>query len=297
MLTAVCVVLSGLTFSSSFLLDTNSSFTALTSKEFDQLLDLIVDEKKSRYQLEHYIGVLENKYKELEVSVHNLTAKYKDCEQRVGLLDSKLKQINISVHNITTENKALSAQTKDSEQHIAILETEYKEINGSVKNLTLDNLALRVAGVKLMTSIHNLTTLLAKYNDQNVGFTVYSPDKSSGTTLLKFNSVLYNSGNGYNLTTGKFVCQVPGLYLFMATIIKTNGPREEASCYIGVNNANILRVLANSYNLHDVSPSGTNMLVKHLATGDVVSLNDCNGVSNMYTYSSFSGVLISPDMI
>ena len=81
----------------------------------------------------------------------------------------------------------------------------------------------------------------------------------------------------------------------MATIIKTSDDSTEASCYIGVNNASILRVLANSYNDHGPYPSGTNMLVKHLAIGDVVSLNGCNGVSNMYTYSSFSGVLISPD--
>ena len=161
MLTAVFLVLSVLTFSSSFLLDTNSSFTALTSKEFDQLLDLIVDEKKSRYQLEHYVGILENKYKELEVSVNNLTAenlallaKYKDSEQRVGLLENTIKELNLSV---TTENKVLSAQNKDSEQHIGILENRYKELN-----LTLDNLAFRVAGVELKNSIHNRTTSSAK---------------------------------------------------------------------------------------------------------------------------------------
>ena len=135
---------------------------------------------------------------------------------------------------------------------------------------------------------------------QNVGFTVYNPGTSSDitrTALLKFSSLLYNSGNSFNLTTGLFVCRVPGLYLFSATIIKIGSSSNEASCYIGINNTNILRVLANSYNDHDPYPSGTNMLVKHLVIGDVVFLAGCNGVSHMDSSSSFSGVLVSPDMV
>lgn len=158
-------------------------------------------------------------------------------------------------------------------------------------------MAFRVAGVELKNSIHNRTTSSAKNMSQNVGFTVNSPDTSSDTALLKFTSLLYNSGNSYSLTTGKFVCRVPGLYLFSATIIKFMGSSNEASCYIDINNSMILRVLANSNNDHDPYPSGTNMLVKHLVIGDVVSLAGCDGVSHMYPSSSFSGVLVSPDMV
>ena len=97
------------------------------------------------------------------------------------------------------------------------------------------------------------------------------------------------------MATGKFVCQHPGMYIFTATVFRNAGSTE-ASCYIHVNGSKKLRVFANDYDAGSGYTSGSGTLVIHLRAGDDVHLGDCSA-TDMYYESSFSGVLVQPDVI
>ena len=125
-----------------------------------------------------------------------------------------------------------------------------------------------------------------------VGFTVYSPDTSSSSPL-RFRIVVSNTLNGYNATSGKFTCQIPGLYLFTMMVLRDSGYAYNSYCYIYVNGINSM-IEADAYGVSAAYPSSTNTLVRHLNKGDAVYLV-CSYVTYMKAYSSFSGVLIQPD--
>ena len=94
-------------------------------------------------------------------------------------------------------------------------------------------------------------------------------------------------------TTGKFVCQYPGLYLFTAAITRMTGVRD-AYCFICVKGRRHIVTTDHDGDRHGI-PSGSNTLVEHLDSGEEVYLSYCSGVGHMHQFSSFSGVLIRPD--
>ena len=119
------IIFSFMTMTESFLLDTNSSLTALTSKEFDQLLDMIMKEEKARHQLEHYVAILEDKYKEQDANIHNLTSentqlksKNKALEASVTSLTSSRKEMNREIQNLTTTIHTLQNDFKTYQNNV-----------------------------------------------------------------------------------------------------------------------------------------------------------------------------------
>ena len=127
-------------------------------------------------------------------------------------------------------------------------------------------------------------------SDHPVGFTVTQPNTSSGNNLT-FNKLLYNTGNGYDTTSGVFECQFPGIYLFSVTIVGNPSSGEE-SCEMFLNGTFQLKALANG---DDGYHSGSTELVRHLSIGDQIYLASCGNIAYLHPYSSFSGVLIHPD--
>ena len=121
---------------------------------------------------------------------------------------------------------------------------------------------------------------------------MYYPNTSSSNPL-RFRTVVSNTLNGYNATSGKFTCQIPGLYLFTMMIMRYNVFTGNSFCDINVNGSNSL-IEAYAYGPSAAYPSSTNTLVRHLNKGDTVYLH-CVNVAYMSRYSSFSGVLIQPD--
>ena len=121
---------------------------------------------------------------------------------------------------------------------------------------------------------------------------MFGPDTSSSNPL-RFNNVVSNALNGYNATSGKFTCQIPGLYLFTMMVMRSNGHTGDSYCYIYVNDGNT-NVIAEAYESSSAYPSSTNTLVSHLNKGETVYLR-CYNVAHMSSISSFSGVLIQPD--
>ena len=121
---------------------------------------------------------------------------------------------------------------------------------------------------------------------------MFGPDTSSSNPL-RFRNVVSNILNGYNATSGKFTCQIPGLYLFTVMIMRGSGHTEGSFCFIYVNGVDT-NVIVEAYGPTFAYPSSTNTLVRHLNKGDTVYLN-CGYVALMSMYNSFSGVLIQPD--
>ena len=118
------------------------------------------------------------------------------------------------------------------------------------------------------------------------------PDTSSSNPL-RFRNVVSNTLNGYNATSGKFTCQIPGLYLFTMMIMRNSGHAFNSYCPIFVNGGHS-GIEADADGISAESPSSTNTLVRHLNKGDAVYLV-CDFATNLRSYSSFSGVLIQPD--
>ena len=107
--------------------------------------------------------------------------------------------------------------------------------------------------------------------------------------------VKYNSGDHYNISSGRFTCVYSGVYMFSLNLYKDRSA-VGAWCWIRKNGA--YQVIATA-EPKDSAPEGWNegsgSFVTHLAKGDYVDLGECTPASSIYHYSSFSGTLIQPD--
>ena len=138
--------------------------------------------------------------------------------------------------------------------------------------------------------------MLISVSGLNVGFEVHNPknESISFNSPLVFKTVDYNSGNSYNVSTGKFICRYPGLYFFTPTITRKPGI-SQSYCSITVNGKRLVYTVGAGGDLTGYR-SGTTTLVQHLNIGDEVYLSEWDGVYHMYFDSQFSGVLIQPDL-
>ena len=126
-----------------------------------------------------------------------------------------------------------------------------------------------------------------------VGFTARSPDTSkSNNSLIIFSRIETNVGDGYNEKTGKFRCKIPGLYFFIAVILRNLGSTSYSYCHIRVNDKNTVFAYAHSKDSNE-HPSGAAHLSVQLKEEDEVYLGNCHGVDRIDGGSHFSGFMIS----
>ena len=129
----------------------------------------------------------------------------------------------------------------------------------------------------------------------HVGFTVDYPVAGHYSGTVRFNNVLTNVGNRYNSTTGKFTCDVPGIYYFSLVVYKT-ARADLASCFIRKNHHNTIEAFSNPVPMDDGGYfEASTSVVLDLAHGDTVDLAGCTHPSTMEWLTSFSGFLVSPD--
>ena len=125
-----------------------------------------------------------------------------------------------------------------------------------------------------------------------VGFTVTDPVAANGQGILAFSTIITNSDDDYSLSTGKFTCKHPGLYLFSMTLVRDSGFRDIFWCYFYLNDVDT-GIEADAYGDDFGYPWATNIMVTHLVLGDTIHLY-CHDMQYM-CYATFSGVLIQPD--
>ncbi|XP_071943969.1 uncharacterized protein [Antedon mediterranea] len=110
---------------------------------------------------------------------------------------------------------------------------------------------------------------------------------------MKYNSIITNVGNHYNKNTGKFVCAIPGVYVFQVTSRKSNGNSQSVSTKIMKNGSFQITTISES----DYNDSASTMVVLDLISGDEVWTQPYSTTSNYYYSSSyghcsFSGFLL-----
>lgn len=126
----------------------------------------------------------------------------------------------------------------------------------------------------------------------HVGFTVgVSYGKSSWSkSILKFNHVVTNTGNGYSTITGKFTAPRDGTYVFFLTVVSyyKNGIE------LDIVHDNVKKVKTHSSSSASYQ-TGTNMVVLVLDKGDSVWVARFSG-SGYHGWAvpitSFSGFLL-----
>ncbi|XP_071158927.1 uncharacterized protein [Mytilus edulis] len=133
-----------------------------------------------------------------------------------------------------------------------------------------------------------------------VAFSVYlDHDTDSGAQqVLKYNRIITNEGNGYNVHTGSFTCPESGMYLLFFSIGERGDTIPKgAYIYLMVNSVNVIDAAVDSYhNAQDLQ--GGNTVIIRLKAGDVVFTEVAVGGhsegSTGLRLTSFSGVLLYP---
>ena len=114
---------------------------------------------------------------------------------------------------------------------------------------------------------------------------------------IRFTRKVTDPGDHYNTTSGEFVAEYSGLYVFVLNVYSAGGKRM-AWCFIRKNGANMMN--AESYvssSLAGNNFGSSNTAVLQLDKGDIVDLGECT-VFNTFKQgwqTSFSGFLLQEE--
>ena len=126
-------------------------------------------------------------------------------------------------------------------------------------------------------------------------FTAYGVSTINDSSSIRFPNVYFNMGNDYNVTSGEFLCRIPGAYWFSVRLNKINKRANEVRCNMMVNGRAKIRFYTPNEDADHSSASAT--AGYHLSRDDRVNIGQCGGgehvFSGLETY--FSGILVTPD--
>ncbi|EPY75887.1 complement component 1, q subcomponent-like protein [Camelus ferus] len=129
-----------------------------------------------------------------------------------------------------------------------------------------------------------------------IAFYVGLKSPHEGYEVLKFDDVVTNLGNHYDPTTGKFSCQVRGIYFFTYHILMRGG--DGTSMWADLCKNGQVRASAIAQDADQNYDYASNSVVLHLDSGDEVYVKLDGGKAhggNNNKYSTFSGFLLYPD--
>ena len=131
-----------------------------------------------------------------------------------------------------------------------------------------------------------------------VGFTVYfsaDPSPDFGVHgILRFNHLVINAANGYDVITGIFTSPVSGLHVFHLTVMSVNGGRS-VSFSIVKNGAALDDAYANGGSEHN--DQGASLVTVHLQRGEKVWAQQSYGATVVRggSLTVFSGFMAQAD--
>jgi len=127
-------------------------------------------------------------------------------------------------------------------------------------------------------------------------FTAYGVFTINGSSSIRFPNVYFNMGNDYNVTSGEFVCRVPGAYWFSVRLNKINRRANEVRCNMMVNGRARIRFYTPNEDADHSSASATACF--HLSIGDRVNIGQCGGDEHVFSglETCFSGMLVTHDL-
>ncbi|KAM4626789.1 complement C1q-like protein 2 [Discoglossus pictus] len=129
-----------------------------------------------------------------------------------------------------------------------------------------------------------------------IAFYVGLKSPHEGYELLKFDDVVTNLGNHYDPSTGKFTCQVPGIYYFTYHILMRGG--DGTSMWADLCKNGQVRASAIAQDADQNYDYASNSVVLHLDSGDEIYVKLDGGKAhggNNNKYSTFSGFILYPD--
>ncbi|OCT63222.1 complement C1q-like protein 2 [Xenopus laevis] len=129
-----------------------------------------------------------------------------------------------------------------------------------------------------------------------IAFYVGLKSPHEGYELLKFDDVVTNLGNHYDPSTGKFTCQVPGIYFFTYHILMRGG--DGTSMWADLCKNGQVRASAIAQDADQNYDYASNSVVLHLDSGDEIYVKLDGGKAhggNNNKYSTFSGFILYSD--
>ncbi|XP_018587844.2 complement C1q-like protein 2 [Scleropages formosus] len=129
-----------------------------------------------------------------------------------------------------------------------------------------------------------------------IAFYVGLKNPHEGYEVLKFDDVVTNLGNHYDASTGKFTCQVPGIYFFTYHVLMRGG--DGTSMWADLCKNGQVRASAIAQDADQNYDYASNSVVLHLDSGDEIYVKLDGGKAhggNNNKYSTFSGFILYPD--
>ncbi|KAG2459564.1 complement C1q-like protein 2 [Erpetoichthys calabaricus] len=129
-----------------------------------------------------------------------------------------------------------------------------------------------------------------------IAFYVGLKSPHEGYEVLKFDDVVTNLGNHYDPSTGKFTCQVSGIYFFTYHVLMRGG--DGTSMWADLCKNGQVRASAIAQDADQNYDYASNSAVLHLDSGDEVYVKLDGGKAhggNNNKYSTFSGFILYPD--
>ncbi|XP_053731536.1 complement C1q-like protein 2 [Synchiropus splendidus] len=129
-----------------------------------------------------------------------------------------------------------------------------------------------------------------------IAFYVGLKNPHEGYEVLKFDDVITNLGNLYDPSTGKFTCQVSGIYYFTYHVLMRGG--DGTSMWADLCKNGQVRASAIAQDADQNYDYASNSAVLHLDSGDEVYVKLDGGKAhggNNNKYSTFSGFILYPD--
>ncbi|CAM4607855.1 unnamed protein product [Leuciscus chuanchicus] len=129
-----------------------------------------------------------------------------------------------------------------------------------------------------------------------IAFYVGLKNPHEGYEVLRFDDVVTNVGNHYDPTTGKFTCQVSGIYYFTYHVLMRGG--DGTSMWADLCKNGQVRASAIAQDADQNYDYASNSAVLHLDSGDEIYVKLDGGKAhggNNNKYSTFSGFILYPD--
>ena len=127
--------------------------------------------------------------------------------------------------------------------------------------------------------------------DYTSAFTVHNDANGPTSGTIKFVNFITNIGGNYDTSTGQFICQYPGIYVFSLHLYKETDDHY-AQCYIRKNGSNQLLVYSQRGKSGDSGYyESSNTFVIHLDRADSIDLGGCTGYDTIIggIYTTFTG--------
>ncbi|KAM6945878.1 complement C1q-like protein 3 [Aplochiton taeniatus] len=149
------------------------------------------------------------------------------------------------------------------------------------------------SGTTPKTEIDDINTSIVS---TKIAFYVGLKNPHEGYEVLRFDDVVTNLGNQYDPSTGKFTCQVSGIYFFTYNVLMRGG--DGTSMWADLCKNGQVRASAIAQDADQNYDYASNSVVLHLDSGDEIYVKLDGGKAhggNNNKYSTFSGFILYPD--